>query len=883
MAVSSSASGRSWSAIHGPSSTNTLSIVIHIPVTAVIGRYKMSLQITSGGRPNVTSLGGFILLFNPWASGDEVYVSSEEERIEYVLNQTGLYWFGNVNSYGSRRWDYGQLEKDILNITLAVLDRSPEYKKDPATHVSRRNDPIYVGRILSAMVNSNDDNGVIVGNWSANYSGGERPTTWNGSAPILRQWMQKGPVKFGQCWVYAGVLCTVLRCLGIPARVIINFQSAHDTHVNLLIDEIYDEDGRKNEDETRDSIWNFHAWNEAYFTRKDLGSLYNGWQILDATPQERSDGRYQLGPTSQKAVKEGDVDKPYDTVFVFGEVNCDQAHWIKHKDGSKTLAYSEPTGVGQLTSTKAVGAFHRRDITNDYKYPEGSAKEREIFAKAKEKVEPPITVLMANEAATSDSSVPPKPEFYASFKKAAETQVGDDLKLSLTFKNTVAKSQKIKVNMTATAIIYNRKPVKDILTESHYVTLGPNEEKSIELTILYIQYRQAITPDNMIQTTAVCEDETGGKLLVQTVNTLKNPTLLLRASEDVKLNTTSQVDVIFTNPSQEEICNSVLIVEGSGLLSDQLIINSLMESPISNSELETTLKLTQAGKAPGPDGFSVTYYKRYLPILATPFLNALNSLYTAHAPPPDSLRAHITVIPKEGKDPSLCPSYRPISLLNIDTKLFAKILYLRLVPHLGDLIHPDQTGFIPSREARHNTTRALGRIHSARSSATPCVLLSTDVEKAFDRVDWWFLHSTLEVVGVGQHMRTWIGVLYSNPSALVTLNFPPLLSRIKSDLESWTKRTFSWMGRCNILKQSILPRLLYPLQALPIHIPPSFFRSIRTAFTEFVWIQKPPRLSYDILRRPKHSGGMSLPDVHQYYIATHLTGTATRPPSFGLP
>ncbi|XP_018419791.1 PREDICTED: protein-glutamine gamma-glutamyltransferase E-like [Nanorana parkeri] len=593
MAVSSSASGRSWSAVRGPSSTNTLSIVINIPVTAVIGRYKMSLQITSGGRPNVTSLGGFILLFNPWASGDEVYMSSEEERTEYVLNQTGLYWFGNVNNYGSRRWDYGQLENDILNITLAVLDRSPEYRNDPATHVSRRNDPIYVGRILSAMINSNDDNGVIVGNWSGDYSGGESPTTWNGSAPILRQWMQNGPVKFGQCWVYAGVLCTVLRCLGIPARVIINFQSAHDTHGNLLVDNIYNEDGRKNEDETEDSVWNFHAWNEAYFTRKDLGSLYNGWQILDATPQERSDGRYQLGPTSQKAVKEGDVDKPYDAIFVFGEVNCDQAHWIMHGDGSKTLAYSEPAGVGQLTSTKAVGSFQRRDITNDYKYPEGSAKEREIFAKAKAKAEPPRPPLMAREARfaaarneDSAPSAPPKPEFSASFKKAAETQVGDDLKLSLTFKNTVAKSHKIKVNMTATAIIYNSKPVKDILTESHSVTLGPNEEKSLELTIKYIQYRQAITPDNMIQTTAVCEDENGGNLLVQIVTTLKNPALLFRTIEDVKLNKPTKVDVIFTNPSKEEVCNSVLIVEGSGLLSDQLIVNVPSLKPNQRATIE---------------------------------------------------------------------------------------------------------------------------------------------------------------------------------------------------------------------------------------------------------------------------------------------------------
>lgn len=35
---------------------------------------------------------------------------------------------------------------------------------------------------------------------------------------------------------------------------------------------------------------NFHVWNEAWFVRTDLGPLYNGWQVLDATPQERSQG-----------------------------------------------------------------------------------------------------------------------------------------------------------------------------------------------------------------------------------------------------------------------------------------------------------------------------------------------------------------------------------------------------------------------------------------------------------------------------------------------------------------------------------------------------------------------------------------------------------------
>ncbi|XP_073462415.1 protein-glutamine gamma-glutamyltransferase E-like isoform X2 [Aquarana catesbeiana] len=570
MPVSSSSSGTSWSAVRGSSSNNVMNITTNIPVNAVIGRYNMSLQSTSGGRPSVSRVGTFIVLFNPWAKDDEVYMSNEAEKTEYVLNEIGLYWFGNVTSYGSRRWDYAQFEKDILNITLTMLDKSLDYRKNPATDVSRRNDPIYVGRVLSAMVNSNNENGIIIGNWSGDYGGGVSPTTWNGSAAILRQWMQKGPVKFGQCWVYAGVLCTALRCLGIPARVIINFQSAHDTDGNLFVDEVYDENGVKDENETRDSIWNFHAWNEAYFARKDLGPSYGGWQILDATPQEPSEGIYRLGPTSLYAVKNGDVDKLHDTLFVFAEVNADTVTWIKSRDGTKRKVYTDTVAVGKLTSTKAVGTFDRKDVTNNYKHPEGSDKERETFEKARRIIEPPMFAMSMRESAVA---APVKPLFSGSFKKAAETQVGEDLKLTLILKNTVTDPQKIEIKMTATAIIYNSKPVKDFLTDSHSVSLGPNEEKSLEMKLPYVVYRDAITADNMIQVVAVCTEEKGGNLLVQTVTTLRNPALLIRPIDDVKFKKTARVDCIFTNPIKEHVPDSILIVEGSGLLRDQVFIN----------------------------------------------------------------------------------------------------------------------------------------------------------------------------------------------------------------------------------------------------------------------------------------------------------------------
>lgn len=60
----------------------------------------------------------------------------------------------------------------------------------------------FKARALSAMVNSNDDQGAVQGNWSDDFSGGTAPTKWVGSVEILQEYYKKRkPVKFGQCWV----------------------------------------------------------------------------------------------------------------------------------------------------------------------------------------------------------------------------------------------------------------------------------------------------------------------------------------------------------------------------------------------------------------------------------------------------------------------------------------------------------------------------------------------------------------------------------------------------------------------------------------------------------------------------------------------------------
>lgn len=124
-----------------------------------------------------------------------------------------------------------------------------------------------------------------------------------------------------------------------------------------------------------------------------------------------------------------------------------------------------------------------------------------------------------------------------------------------------------------------------------------------------------------------------------------------------------------------------------------------IDAPLHATKLVQELKGLESGKSPGPDGFPPCFYKIFAPSLAPVMVNAFKAINGSHPLSPSLPQAQIAVIPKPGKNYSICGNYRPISLLNVDFKLFFKILTNCLSPLLPDLIHGDQVDFVPEREA----------------------------------------------------------------------------------------------------------------------------------------------------------------------------------------
>ncbi|GBG90048.1 hypothetical protein CBR_g50141 [Chara braunii] len=131
--------------------------------------------------------------------------------------------------------------------------------------------------------------------------------------------------------------------------------------------------------------------------------------------------------------------------------------------------------------------------------------------------------------------------------------------------------------------------------------------------------------------------------------------------------------------------------------------------------------------------------------------------------------ANIILRHKKG-DPMEIRNWRPVSLLSAPYKLYAKVLANRLTEVLPDLVHPTQTGFVPTRQILTNVIMVREVLRRAEESDPPLAVLLLDFEKAYDRVRWGFLLRGMEKRGIGPRFRLAVQDLLGSATATVQIN-----------------------------------------------------------------------------------------------------------------
>ena len=194
-----------------------------------------------------------------------------------------------------------------------------------------------------------------------------------------------------------------------------------------------------------------------------------------------------------------------------------------------------------------------------------------------------------------------------------------------------------------------------------------------------------------------------------------------------------------------------------------------LNAPCTEIEVIKIIGSLKTSTAPGPDGFSSSYYKKFASVLIPHLVKLFNHVLQDNQFPSEMLLANMSLLPKPNKDHSSPQNFRPISIIDNDLKIFGKILADRLASVISPLIHPDQTGFIPDRQITDNIRLATNIIQDSNLHARSTLLLSLDIHKAFDSVSWSYLDSLLPRYGIGDEFLHGFKALYHDPHTRIKL------------------------------------------------------------------------------------------------------------------
>ncbi|XP_018095801.1 mothers against decapentaplegic homolog 9-like [Xenopus laevis] len=177
-----------------------------------------------------------------------------------------------------------------------------------------------------------------------------------------------------------------------------------------------------------------------------------------------------------------------------------------------------------------------------------------------------------------------------------------------------------------------------------------------------------------------------------------------------------------------------------------------------------------------------------------------------------------------------------------------------------------------------NLTERFGKVSGLRVNPSKSTLFLVDPPTAVED----FTNCPLQL----SDKFTYLGVEIALPiSSYCELNVIPLLAWVDGKLNAWEALPLGPVGRIQLIKMFIQPKLMYALWHAPLPLPLSIFTKLDMKMRKFIWGNGRSRLSMLTLKRPVKAGGMALPDFQALYLAlqiSHLTALKPNGPCSAL-
>lgn len=172
--------------------------------------------------------------------------------------------------------------------------------------------------------------------------------------------------------------------------------------------------------------------------------------------------------------------------------------------------------------------------------------------------------------------------------------------------------------------------------------------------------------------------------------------------------------------------------------------------PVSEEEIINIVWSMEPDKSPGPDGFSIHFYRICWEIIKIDLMRMVQGFMRKAKFGGGINSTFLALIPKEA-NPGTFDRYRPISLCNSSYKILAKLMANRIKPLLQKLITPAQGGFVKGQHILDNVIQVQEALHSSQLRREQGMLIKLDMCNDFDRVNRSFLYRVLSAFGFNQN------------------------------------------------------------------------------------------------------------------------------------